>query len=217
MEHILLPAPPKLPNREVRMITEGKVDGTSNRARKTVIRAARGKAGQVMVITHTPNDPEISFGPKDERPLIHPHTNALVCTVELALCLVHRTFVDTESSVNILYQDCLEAVNINAQLKQTTDPLYGFPGEMVMPAGQIELPLTMGSPAAKQTRIVEFLVISQTKPAYNVILGRPTLDAFRAVVSMYYLKMKFPIEGGIGEVYGNQLAAKECYAQTVSQ
>ena len=47
--------------------------------------------------------------------------------------------------------------------------------------------------------------------AYNAILGRPGLNALRAVVSTYHLKSKFPTNQGIGEVRGDQALARHCY------
>uniref|UniRef100_A0A2N9ITY0 Retrotransposon gag domain-containing protein n=1 Tax=Fagus sylvatica TaxID=28930 RepID=A0A2N9ITY0_FAGSY len=47
--------------------------------------------------------------------------------------------------------------------------------------------------------------------AYNAIIGRPTLNRLRAVTSTYHLLLKFPTEHGIGEVRGDQVAARECY------
>uniref|UniRef100_A0A2N9FPR8 Integrase catalytic domain-containing protein n=1 Tax=Fagus sylvatica TaxID=28930 RepID=A0A2N9FPR8_FAGSY len=53
---------------------------------------------------------------------------------------------------------------------------------------------------------------SSTAPqAYNAIIGRPTLNRLRAVTSTYHLLLKFPTEHGIGEVRGDQVAARECY------
>ena len=47
--------------------------------------------------------------------------------------------------------------------------------------------------------------------SYNAIIGRPTLNSWKAVTSTYHLLVKFPIEYGIGQVQGDQLAARECY------
>ncbi|KAL0288468.1 UNVERIFIED_CONTAM: Transposon Ty3-G Gag-Pol polyprotein [Sesamum radiatum] len=45
--------------------------------------------------------------------------------------------------------------------------------------------------------------------AYNVILGRLTLNAFQAVISTYHMKIKFPAPGGVGKVQGNPLQSLE--------
>ena len=47
--------------------------------------------------------------------------------------------------------------------------------------------------------------------AYNAILGRPTFNSWKAVTSTYHLMIKFPIEYGVGEVHGDQVATRECY------
>ena len=47
--------------------------------------------------------------------------------------------------------------------------------------------------------------------SYNVIIGRPTLNKWKAATSTYYLKIKFPTDNGVGEVKGDQVLARECY------
>ena len=47
--------------------------------------------------------------------------------------------------------------------------------------------------------------------AYNAILGRPTLNSWKAVTSTYHLMIKFPTDYGVGELRGNQVATQECY------
>ena len=47
--------------------------------------------------------------------------------------------------------------------------------------------------------------------SYNVIIRRPTLNRWKAATSTYCLKVKFPIENGVGEVKGDQVLARECY------
>ena len=55
-----------------------------------------------------------------------------------------------------------------------------------------------------------FLVVDCSS-ACNAILGRPTLNSWKAVTSTYHLMIKFPTEYGVGEVRGNQVVARECY------
>ncbi|KAK4397397.1 hypothetical protein Sango_1576300 [Sesamum angolense] len=76
--------------------------------------------------------------------------------------------------------------------------LYGFPSKVVHPHGMISLPLTLGIEPSWKTCLFKFLVVDVTS-AYNVILGRPTLNAFQDVISTYRMKIKFPILGSTGE------------------
>ena len=44
-----------------------------------------------------------------------------------------------------------------------------------------------------------------------MIIRRPTLNRWKAITSIYCLKIKFPTENGVGEVKGDQVLARECY------
>ena len=44
-----------------------------------------------------------------------------------------------------------------------------------------------------------------------MIIGRPTLNKWKAATSTYCLKVKFPTDNGVGEVKGDQVLARECY------
>ena len=60
------------------------------------------------------------------------------------------------------------------------------------------------------TRQLDFLVVD-CPSSYNVIIGRPILNRWKAATSTYCLKVKFPIDNGVGEVRGDQILARECY------
>ncbi|XP_075663177.1 uncharacterized protein LOC142632703 [Castanea sativa] len=60
------------------------------------------------------------------------------------------------------------------------------------------------------TKDVTFLVVNYSS-AYNAILGRPTLNLWKTLTSTYHLMIKFPTEYGVGELRGDQVAARECY------
>ena len=52
--------------------------------------------------------------------------------------------------------------------------------------------------------------------SYNAIIGRPTLNIWKAITSTYHLSVKFPTEYEIGQAQGDQLAARECYLATLA-
>ena len=72
------------------------------------------------------------------------------------------------------------------------------------------LPVAMGAYPQQVTRNVNFLVVDYSS-SYNAIIGRPTLNSWKTVTSTYHLSVKFPTEYEVGEVQGDQLAARECY------
>ena len=47
--------------------------------------------------------------------------------------------------------------------------------------------------------------------SYNVIIGRPTINRWKAATSTYCLKVKFLTDNGVSEVRGDQILARECY------
>ncbi|XP_024018686.1 uncharacterized protein LOC112090799 [Morus notabilis] len=96
------------------------------------------------------------------------------------------------------------------QLKKISKPLYGFTGDSVIPQGTIRLPITAGKKPRQATIMANFMVIKGCSQ-YNAVIGRPTLQALRAVTSIYHQKVKFPTPNGIGEIKSNQYEARVMY------
>ena len=80
----------------------------------------------------------------------------------------------------------------------------------VQPMGTITLLVVVGTYPQQVTNNVNFLVVDCSS-SYNAIIGRPTLNSWKAVTSTYHLSVKFPTEHGVGQVQGDQLAVRECY------
>ena len=83
----------------------------------------------------------------------------------------------------------------------------------MVPEGIINLPLTVGEKPNRATVCVDFVVIKRQSP-FNAIMGRPTLMALKAIMSMHHLALKFPTESGVGIVRGSQYEARNCYLES---
>ena len=64
--------------------------------------------------------------------------------------------------------------------------------------------------------MVRFLIVDAPS-AYNMLLGKPSLNAIMVVSSAYHMIIKFPTANGAGMVRGNQRIARECYSASMKQ
>ncbi|KAL0412127.1 UNVERIFIED_CONTAM: hypothetical protein Slati_3802400 [Sesamum latifolium] len=190
----------------IRMIVGGPAEGDSQRARKAHIREAYGTTmKEVMVVEPTEDTPLIQFGQEEWRGLRTQGKDALVITTLLPNYEIERVFVDSDSSADILFGEAYDQMQLGDIPLETVDTsLYGFVEEVVHPRGMILLPLTLGTSPLRITCLLKFLVVD-IPSAYNVILGRSTLNAFQAVTSTYHMKIKYPIIGGVGEAQADTL------------
>ena len=124
---------------------------------------------------------------------------------------MHWVLVDNGSSTDILYYLAFQQMRIDKErLIPTNAPLVGFRRSRVFPLGAVTLSVMVGNYPQQIIKDVTFLVVD-CSPAYNAILGRPTLNSWKAVTSTYHLMIKFPTDYGVGELRGSQVAARECY------
>ena len=86
----------------------------------------------------------------------------------------------------------------------------------MLPLGSIQLVLTLGDPSYQATTAMSFLKVDAPS-AYNILLGRPSLNAIRAFPSAYLMVIKFPIANGVRMVRGDQRVARECYSASMKQ
>ncbi|KAL0440213.1 UNVERIFIED_CONTAM: hypothetical protein Slati_2504300 [Sesamum latifolium] len=202
--------------RVICMIAGGPSGGDSHRARKSQIREAHDVSlKEVIEVEAMEDTPLIQFRRAERSGPRTAHNNALVITAILAGYDVGRIFIDSGSSADILFGEAYDQMQLgDISLEKVNTSLYGFAGEVVHPRGMISLPLTMGAGTTQKTCTIKFLVVD-VPSAYNLILGRPTLMTFQAVISIYHMKIKFPTPGGVGEVQGDLLQSRKCYVEAV--
>ena len=193
--------------------------GESSSARKAHLRSIRtADMGEVQSVSKMPRvDTTITFSDSDLEGCQHPHDDPLVIRAIVANTTVHRVLVDNGSSTDIIFASAFDKMGIGREkLELIATHLRGFSGEKVLPLGSIQLVLTLGEPPCQATTTARFLIVDAPS-AYNMLLGRSSLNAIKAVPSAYHLVIKFPTVNGVGMVRGDQRVARECYTASMKQ
>ena len=108
--------------------------------------------------------------------------------------------MDNSSSMDIIYLSAFQQLKLDpGTLCPFESPLVSFSGGWVYSKGIVTLTVTVVSYPQQLTRQLDFLVVDCPFP-YNVIIGKPTLNRWKATTFTYCLKVKFPMENGVGEV-----------------
>ena len=205
---------------EIHVISRGFAGGgESSSARKAHLRSTRsGEVMEVQAVSKLPRlDTTITFSDSDLEGCQHPHDDPLVIRTVVANKTVHLVLVDNGSSVDIIFASAFDKMGIGREkLELVNTHLRGFSGEKVLPLGSIQLVLTLGDPPCQATTSIRFLTVD-TPSAYNVLLGRPSLNAIKAIPSAYHMVINFPTTNGVRMVRGDQRLARECYSTSMKQ
>ena len=113
---------------------------------------------------------------------------------------VKRVLIDQRSGAEIMYLDFYRRLNLRPKdLERYDSSLMGFDGRMVVSRGMIRIPIQVGDVKVK----VNFIVV-EAFSSYTSILARPWLHAMGAMPSTLHLKVKYPTQGRVGELVGDQ-------------
>ena len=119
--------------------------------------------------------------------------------------------MDQGSAAEIMYPNLYRGLNLRAKdLTPYSSPLVSFEGTATIPKGQIRLPMQTGL----ETVEVDFIVVDAYSP-YTEIVARPWLHTLGAVSSILHQKVKYPSEGQIKELLGDQAMARQCMVAAI--
>ncbi|RYR07687.1 hypothetical protein Ahy_B05g075096 isoform A [Arachis hypogaea] len=156
-------------------------------------------------------DQTVTFLPEDCQNGTSAEDAPFVISARIGTGLVRRILVDTGADSNILFRGAFNKLGLrNDNLQTYRNGVTGLGDNFLKPDGSITLPLTIGTSNQKKTILSEFVVLKDST-AYNVILGRKTINDFSAIIFTKYLLMKFITEdGSIGTIHGDREVAAEC-------
>ena len=119
--------------------------------------------------------------------------------------------MDQGSAVKIMYPDLYKGLNLKLEdLTAYESPLVSFEGKTVIPKGQIKLPIQTASEILE----VDFIIVDSYSP-YTAIVAKPWLHALGAVSSTLHQKVKYPSEGLVKEILGNQSVTRQCMVAAI--
>ena len=127
----------------------------------------------------------MGFSDEDTIGTIQPHDNVLVITLRIGGYDVKRVMVDQGSATEIMYPDLYKGLNLKAEnLTPYSSPLVSFEGRIIIPKGQIRLPVQTDSEMVE----VDFIVMDAYSP-YTAIIARPWLHTLGAISSTLHQKL----------------------------
>ncbi|SPT16855.1 unnamed protein product [Triticum aestivum] len=189
-------------------------DKRSRRRQHQEVNAVASSAPEFMHWSEKP----ISWSQADHPEVMpSPGSYALVLDVTLATerraARFSRVLIDGGSSINILYRDTMEKLNIKAkQLMPSRTVFHGIvPGLSCSSIGKIKMDILFGDKDHFRREAIWFEVVDLESP-YHALLGRPALAKFMVVPHYAYLKMKMPSSKGIITIAGDYKKSTECTA-----
>ncbi|XP_072060215.1 uncharacterized protein [Arachis hypogaea] len=135
----------------------------------------------------------------------------MVITARVGTGLVKRILVDTGADSNIMFRNVFDALGLkDADLTTHQHGVIGLGNHFIKPDGVISLPISVGQIQGRRSAMAEFVILRDST-AYNIILGRKTINDFEAIINTKLLVMKFVTDdGSIGTIKGDLETAVAC-------
>ena len=203
--------PPQDVIREIKTIAGGPFTRGSFRSLKKACQRQVNNIHIMLMFKQKRMDRDMSFNEADARRVKQPYNDPLVIMLTIEGFNTKRILVNNDSSADIINLPAFQQLKLDPRrLRSFDSPLVSFSRDRVYPKGIVTLTVTVGTYPWQLTRQLDFLVVD-CPSSYNVIIGRPTLNKWKAAMSTYFLKVKFSTDDGVGEVKGDQVLARKCY------
>lgn len=119
--------------------------------------------------------------------------------------LEKKELVDTGSSLDVLHQHTSAWLGLKQNYLQFCNfPIISFSRKFTKPKGQISLQVQIRDPPKEQIIFTTTFEVVSCPSTDDAVIGLPTLNRLKAVISTYHLKVKFPTPRGVGELKGKQ-------------
>jgi len=146
-------------------------------------------------------DVDLVFTKADLQDVVPHNNDPMVISVVTAGRKVHRVLVDKGSSADVMFWTTINKLQLSPDMLRPYDGfLYGFAGDQVEVRKHLELRTTFTDGTASRTGSIMYLVVNASS-AYNMLLGRPTLNRLGVVPSTRHMQMKLPDLAGKGDYH----------------
>ncbi|XP_057745202.1 uncharacterized protein LOC130963069 [Arachis stenosperma] len=152
------------------------------------LRSAHKKDAKVLAVfsssVRSPKRlPPISFGPEDQWFDKDTKNPPMVITARVGTVLIKWILGDTGADLKIVFLNVFDALGLrHADLKTHQHGVMVLGDHFIKLDGIISLPISVGSRQGRRSVMAEFVVL-QDSTAYNIILGRKTINDLGAVIS----------------------------------
>ncbi|XP_021776078.1 uncharacterized protein LOC110739905 [Chenopodium quinoa] len=165
------------------------IRGTKDHVRKMVNSVDEGQTSANTFL-------QFVISKKDRGKVCRSHEDSIVIEFKVGNQKVGRILIDTGISSDIISWQCLSKLRYNLDsMHKVSSSLVGFGGGVVYLVGLIDLPFRLGEKGEGRHMVVRFLV-DEEMTAYNLILGRPTLNESKAVIIHSLILLKFEKDDG---------------------
>ncbi|XP_025661085.1 uncharacterized protein [Arachis hypogaea] len=187
--------PTDQPRRIINYISGGFAGGeATSSVRKRSYRAMLSIEADQHQQQTPPHFPHITFQTSELNSNVTNLDDPVVISLELEDLLVKKVLLDPGSSADVLFYSTFQKMKLsNNILQPSTGDMVGFSGERVPVMGSVWFQTTLGEVSLSKTSDIQYFVVDCFSP-YNLILGRPFLNRFGAIVSTIHLCVKFPLQ-----------------------